>query len=103
MPRWARSAGDQGERHGLRRGAWYRVIEDSGKDWVVVDVHHVEIRIPRSDLEVRDTVPQTWSVVHAPHLVCPGCHARLHVRTQPAEMQCHDCGNAYPVDWSDRA
>ena len=36
---WARSRGDRAEGEGLRRGAWYRVVENPPKDYVVLDVH----------------------------------------------------------------
>lgn len=88
---------------GLRRGAWYRVVEDDGKPWVVLDVHRVEVRVPREDLELRQQRPTAWSVVNEPHLVCPGCHERRHVTGQVREVTCPECGHAYPVDWSDRA
>jgi hypothetical protein len=100
---WARSRGDRSEKAGLRRGAWYRVVEDNGKPWVVLDVHHVEVRVPKGDLEVRRERPRAWSVVHEPHLVCPACHARRHVSGQPAEVQCAECATSFTVDWSDRA
>jgi hypothetical protein len=100
---WARSRGNRSERAGLRRGAWYRVVEDDGKPWVVLDVHRVEVRIPREDLELRGERPGTWSVVHEPHLVCPGCHERRHVAGEPKEVTCPECSHTYPVDWKDRA
>jgi hypothetical protein len=102
-PTWARSRGNRSEQAGLRRGAWYRVVEDAGKPWVVLDVQQVEVRIPREDLELRRDRPNAWSVVHEPHLVCPRCHARRHVRAEPKEVQCPECGQSYRVDWSDRA
>jgi len=100
---WARSRGDRGEKEGLRRGAWYRVVEDTGKPWVVLDVHRVEVRVPRADLELRREPPKAWSVVHEPHLVCPGCHQRRHVSGKPAEVKCVECGRNYAVDWEDNA
>lgn len=100
---WARSRGQNAEKEGLRRGAWYRVVEDSGKSWVVLDVHHVEVRVPKDDVDVKRDAPKTWSVVHEPHLVCPGCHQRRHLAGQPKDVKCAECGNTYPVDWSDKA
>lgn len=100
---WARSRGRSAEKEGLRRGAWYRVVEDTGKSWVVLDVHHVEIRVPKDDVDVRREAPKAWSVVHEPHLVCPGCHQRRHVAGQPKEVKCGECGNSYVVDWADKA
>jgi len=101
---WARSRGEKAEKDGLRRGAWYRVVEDTGKPWVVLDVHHVEIRVPKDDVEVKRDSPKLWSVVHTPHLVCPGCHQRRHLGSgQPKDVKCLECGNSYSVDWSDKA
>jgi hypothetical protein len=100
---WARSRGDRAEQQGLRRGAWYRIVEDAGSPWVVLDVHQVELRVPKEIVEVRKDRPKAWSVVHEPHLVCPGCHKRQHVSGQPKEVKCHECGNSYSVDWKDRA
>lgn len=100
---WARSRGDRAEKEGLRRGAWYRVVEDAGQTWVVVDVHHVEIRIPRDNVDIRSAAPKHWSVVRHPYLVCPGCHTRRYVAGEPAEYRCPDCGNTYPIDWTDNA
>jgi len=100
---WARSRGDRAEKEGLRRGAWYRVVEDNGQAWIVLDVHHVEIRVPKDDVDVKREAPKVWSVVHEPHLVCPGCHERRHLAGHPKEVKCPECGHTYVVDWSDRA
>jgi hypothetical protein len=98
---WARSRGRRAEGRGLRRGAWYRVVEDEKQDYVVLDVHHVEVRIPRGDLEIRKDPPKTWSVVREPHLVCPGCHARDVVAEGAKDAKCPECGRSYPIDWKD--
>jgi hypothetical protein len=100
---WARSRGERAEKEGLRRGAWYRVVEDTGKPWLVLDVHHVEVRVPKDDVDVKREAPKVWSVVHQPHLVCPGCHERRHVAGQPKDLKCAGCGNSYAVDWADKA
>ena len=100
---WARSRGDKAEKEGLRRGAWYRLVEDAGKAWVVVDVHHVEIRIPRDNLEIKPQAPAGWSVVRHPYLVCPGCHVRRYAAGEPRDLRCPECGNTYPIDWKDSA
>lgn len=100
---WARSRGDRAEKEGLRRGAWYRVVEEPGQPWVVLDVNRVEIRVPKETLEIRTDRPKAWSVVHEPHLVCPGCHKRQHVAGRPGEVTCQECGRSYGVDWSDKA
>jgi hypothetical protein len=100
---WARSRGDRAEREGLRRGAWYRIVEEPGKPWVVLDVHNVEVRVQKESLEVRRERPKAWSVVREPHLVCPGCHRRQYVAGQPKDVQCDECGSRHAVDWNDAA
>src|SRR5438046_1868892 len=67
------------------------------------DVHQVEVRVPKDSVDVRKDRPKSWSVVHEPHLVCPGCHKRQYVSGQPKEVKCHECGNGFAVDWQDRA
>lgn len=98
---WARSRGNRAEGQGLRRGAWYRVVEDLQKDYVVLDVHHVEVRIPKGDLEIRTARPDAWSVVRQPHLVCPGCHARAVVPEGKKDARCAECGRTFVIDWKD--
>ena len=88
---WARSRGNRAEKQGLRRGAWYRVVEDEKKDYVVLDVHHVEVRMDRGDLEVRKDAPKAWS----------GCHARYVVAEGAKDAKCPECGRTYPIDWKD--
>lgn len=100
---WARSRGEQAEQEGLRRGAWYRVVEDAGKAYVILDVHHVEIRVDKHKLEIRGQPPKTWSVVRHPYLVCPGCHARRYTTGEPKNQACPECGNTYAIDWKDSA
>jgi len=98
---WARSRGNRAEAQGLRRGAWYRVVEDPPKDYVVLDVHHVEIRIPKGDIELRGDPPKNWSVVREPHVVCPGCHARAVIPEGRKDAKCSECGRTYAIDWKD--
>jgi uncharacterized protein YbaR (Trm112 family) len=98
---WARSRGNRAERQGLRRGAWYRIVEDPSQDYVVLDVHHVEIRTPRDHVEIRQEPPKGWSVVREPHLVCPGCHARYVIPEGAKDAKCPECGRTYPIDWKD--
>ena len=98
---WARSRGNRAEKQGLRRGAWYRVVEDEKKEYVVLDVHHVEVRMERGDLEIRKDSPKAWSVVREPHLVCPGCHARYVVAEGAKDAKCPECARTYAIDWKD--
>src|SRR2546426_4301910 len=87
---WARSRGGRAEKEGLRRGAWYRIVEESGNPWIVLDVHQVEVRVPKENVDIRKDRPKAWSVVHEPHLVCPGCHKRQYVSGQPKDVKCHE-------------
>jgi hypothetical protein len=98
---WARSRGNRAEAQGLRRGAWYRVVENPPKDYAVLDVHHVEIRISKGDVEIRTERPNAWSVVREPHLVCPGCHARAVIPEGQKNAKCSECGRTFPIDWHD--
>jgi hypothetical protein len=77
------------------------VVENPQKEYVVLDVHHVEIRIDRGDLELRGDRPTAWSVVREPHVVCPGCHARAIIPEGKKDAKCHECGRSYPIDWKD--
>jgi ribosomal protein S27AE len=98
---WARSRGDRAEGQGLGRGAWYRVVENPQKEYVVLDVHHVEVRIDRGDLELRGDRPTAWSVVREPHVVCPGCHSRAIIPEGKKDAKCGECGKTYPINWKD--
>lgn len=100
---WVRSLGNRAESQGLRRGAWYRIVEDPKKEWVVVDVAAVEIRVPKEDLEIRGQRPTSWSVVRQPHLVCPGCCTRAIIPEGMKDAKCNECGRVYPIDWKDSA
>ena len=60
---WASGTGDFAAQRGLRRGEWYRVVEDNGAAWLRLDVNQVEVRITRDHLLVRRDEPWTWSVV----------------------------------------
>jgi hypothetical protein len=111
---WARGSGEFAEERGLRRGEWYKVLEDQGAGWLVLDVNDVHVRITRDHLVVRRSQPKTWSLVrltpaqgadetHRMYLVCPGCHTRQHLTGRPKESECPKCRKTYPVDWSDHA
>ncbi len=116
---WASGAGNQGAERGLRRGAWYPVLETAER-FVVLDVNDVQVRFTHERLRFRSARPSAWTVVHLSpaeaaaeahahghpdvetlrsYLVCPGCHARHHLRDVSQEARCGQCGNSYPVDW----
>ncbi len=107
---WARSYGSRADRLGLRRGAWYRVVEDRSQSWVVLEVNGIEVRIPRQYLQFRGELPLAWTVVQPtagekpkspPRLVCPVCHMRYLLQDGLTQLSCIQCGKVYPVDWND--
>src|SRR5690242_20975857 len=57
---WARVKGDVN--HGVRRGAWYRVVRFTS-DNALLAVSKKEVRVPRRDLEASYTRPLQWSIV----------------------------------------
>lgn len=119
---WARTSGEFAAQRGLRRGEWYKVVEDEGTGWLLLDVNDVQVRVTRDHLQVRSDPPRTWSVVqlspkeaaveakkhghpmdaaHGALFVCPGCRSRHHFGGRPKEIACPKCGKTWPVDWSD--
>jgi len=79
---WARSRGDRAEKEGLRRGAWYRIVEDSGKTWVVLDVHRVEVRDP----DALDRAFAAMTQAHAEALLVLGDRVFRQHRRRLAEL-----------------
>ena len=47
---------------GLRRGAWYRVIRETGSQ-VILDVDHQPATILREYLEFASVRPDRWTIV----------------------------------------
>ena len=116
---WASDAEGKAAERGLRRGAWYPVLETSDR-FVVLDVNDIQVRFTRERLRFRAAPPSGWTVVQLSpeeataearahghpdtegvrvYLVCPGCHARYHLREVAREARCGECGNTYPVHW----
>src|SRR5437764_5512608 len=67
-------------RQGLRAGAWYSVVSRTPKE-VQLTVRGRTVTIARSLVELRDTPPSDWTVVHPAnaresYMVCPGCRHR---------------------------
>ena len=101
--------------HGLRRGAWYPVLNDR-PTIVVLDVAKRAIPMDRSLLDFRDTPPDSWSVVENDpdstagrraseasltwtYGVCPQCRERQNLEPGVSPLTCDDCGEESPVDW----
>src|SRR2546426_11601647 len=59
---WACSAEGKGAERGLRRGAWYPVLETSDR-FVVLDVNDIQVRFTRERLRFRAAPPSGWTVV----------------------------------------
>jgi len=101
--------------HGLRRGAWYPVVNDR-PTIVVLDVAKRAIPMDRSLLDFRDDAPSQWSVVISDpqtsqarraseaalewtYGVCPACRERQNLIEGETDATCESCGQAAPIDW----
>ncbi len=103
--------------HGLRRGAWYPVVNDKKPDLVFVDVHTRNVPVSRELVELAEGAPECWSVVMwqeqengaerasdsdygKMYGVCPQCRSRQKFSPPGvAEMVCPECGGEFKVDW----
>lgn len=101
----------------LRRGAWYRILDESPDGHVVIEVRQRAVRLNRIDVTVRETPPERWSIVvrtgvlrptlgggHdviTTYAVCAGCHGRQDFTGKPAALACSRCGRTAAVDWSE--
>src|SRR5579872_7293336 len=101
--------------HGLRRGAWYPVVNDASPSIVILDVNKNNVPVDRSSVGLSDEKPEKWSVVKwdpaAPiprrisqqnlpltYGVCPQCRARAELGNQNV-MECPECKKKSDVDW----
>jgi hypothetical protein len=102
--------------HGLRRGAWYPVVNDTKPTIVLLDVNKRNVPIDRSLLEFSIVKPDRWSIVvwnpsepasardtdtvpGASYGVCPQCRSRADIEAGALTAECPDCGGAFGVDW----
>ena len=113
--KWARVL--QSGAFGLRRGAWYPVVNDNVAGMIVLDVSKRNVPVDRKTVELSDDKPTVWSVVDWPperpvpqrmteqnlprtYAVCPYCRSRSQgVSPDVKEMQCTECGAHAKVDW----
>ncbi|MGD2136221.1 MAG: TFIIB-type zinc ribbon-containing protein [Gemmatimonadales bacterium] len=113
--KWARAK--QSGAHGLRRGAWYMVVNDPGGSLVVLNVRKDNVPVPRSMVVISDEPPDRWSVVRWEetqqgaqraseqslgmlYAVCPKCGERQKIDPPDAgEMTCEACGGTFPMNW----
>ena len=104
--------------HGLRRGAWYAVVNDKKPTIVFLDVSKRNVAVDRSLLEFSDVRPYQWSiVVRAPddpsakrasqldlaptYGVCPNCRTRANIPPDAERFACPVCNQEYAIDWVD--
>jgi len=110
---WARVR--QAGAHGLRRGAWYPVVNSSKPTIVFLDVNLRNVAMDRTLLDIQEGRPNRWSVValsepvasrrsdwvdlDATYGVCPDCRARANLPIGATHALCDHCGGEYPIDW----
>ncbi len=112
---WARVL--QAGAHGLRRGAWYPVVNVTNRELVLLDVHKANVPVPRTLVELSDHSPDAWSVVQwdgtepgadragelnrgLTYAVCPHCRARAPLGQEAERMVCPECTRDAEVDWA---
>jgi len=112
--KWARAKGAGA--HGLRRGAWYLVVNDSLPAVVLLDVRRTNVPVPRDMLDVRRERPSQWSVVKWEetqrgarragdhqlgllYAVCPACGERGAIEPPDAvQLTCVHCHGTFGLD-----
>lgn len=113
--KWARAKGAGA--HGLRRGAWYLVVNDAQPAVVFLNVRKNNVPVPRGMLDLSDEKPGKWSVVKwqetqrgarraseqdlgLVYAVCPSCGERGKIDPLDAtELTCAHCHGTFPLDW----
>ncbi len=113
--KWARARGAGA--HGLRRGAWYLVVNDSQPSVVLLNVRKTNVPVPRTMLDISEEKPSMWSVVRwqesqrgarraseqdlgLTYAVCPSCGERGAIEPpQTAQLTCAHCHGTFTVDW----
>ena len=102
----------------LRRGAWYRVVENTEPDKILLTIGNEAVAVPRNILQVRPRLlrPDRFSVVYCAkgernpalgtaedlgttYAVCPHCSARLRIFARQLAGRCPDCGHEAEVAW----
>ncbi len=97
----------------LRRGAWYRVMEEASLQ-ATVDVNRQPLTVPRYLLQVASTPPSRWTVVPKPqnavgppadwgtrYAVCPSCRTRAPLPKRARRMHCEHCQGVFEVAWDE--
>ncbi len=103
--------------HGLRRGAWYAVVNDKKPTIVFLDVNKRNVAVDRTLLEFADVQPYLWSIVvrdpaepkaqrasqvslEPTYGVCPNCRTRANLPPDAERVPCPGCRNEYGIDWA---
>ncbi len=103
--------------HGLRRGAWYPVVNSGKSDLILLNVHRSNVPVPRAFVELSELKPYHWSVVEwmegdrgagratqendgLTYGVCPSCRFRAPIAGRPEQITCPECQTAAEVDWA---
>jgi hypothetical protein len=112
--KWARVL--ESGAHGLRRGAWYPVVNDSSASMVVLDVRKNNVPVERASVELAEAKPDKWSVVkwnpakplprrisqqNLPliYAVCPQCRCRAELGDAEDKLECPECKTNSTIDW----
>ena len=114
LEKWARPKPGA---HGLRRGAWYAVVNEMGTAMIVLDVQKNNVPVPRDMLVLSEHPPMKWTVVQwqesqrgaerasqendgLTYAVCPICQTRTNLTSPDApQLMCMVCEGAYDVNW----
>ena len=113
--KWARVK--RGGAYGLRRGAWYVVLNENKSGIVVLDVNKKAIPADRSMFDFSTEKPRKWSVVRldpqkdAAELaseaglgplygVCPKCSGCANLKQDDTQLKCRVCESLFEIDWS---
>ncbi len=115
---WARLWTIANPRHaaGLRRGAWYPVVEDQLASNVTVEVGPRAVPVARHLLEFRRHQPDRFTVVYRPrgehnpvagtprdvgdpYAVCPNCAERQPLGARWEQLECLACRHSGVVAW----
>src|SRR2546429_9141734 len=91
-------------RLGLRAGAWYSVVGRTPKE-VQLAVRGRTVTVARTLVELRDTPPSDWTVVHPvggreSYMVCPACRHRVPLPERHVDtVRCPRCNAAFGIAW----
>ena len=100
-----------------RAGAWYPVVLNLGQR-IVIEVGQRRVAVPANMLELRESLPERFTVVHKTageanpahgtsedpgrvYAVCPECHGRTRLFGEPPTITCEHCRHQGEVAWWD--